>query len=197
MLANLDRIAHATQGPILIEGLVTMIVAAIGPKAPFSHLTPLGGIRPMNIVFFFNHRLIINIGSYSYELLIRNEVVHHFTLPNHERTSVHNRDNWLYDLEGHGESPTPPKTPLAYEYHPSPLPNVHSHASAARVIPHVNHVGALSALMTDVANLRDNVATICLDFHGFMDVTRDQLDHIYQEIYYIHKFLHPNVGRRD
>lgn len=93
MLANIDRIAHATHGPILIGGLITMIVADIGLRTPLSHFTPLGGIRPMNIVFCFNHRLIRNIGPNVYELLIRNEVAHHFTLPNHERTSVHNRGN--------------------------------------------------------------------------------------------------------
>lgn len=115
MLYNLDRIGHATHEPILIWGLVTMIVADIGLKTPLSHLTPLGGIRPVNIVLCFNHKLIRNLGLDMYELLIRNEVVHHFTLPNHERTSVHNIDNWLYDLEGQGQSPTPLETPPTYE----------------------------------------------------------------------------------
>lgn len=148
----------------------------------------------MNIVFCFNDRLIRNLVSYTYELLIRNEVVHHFTLPNHERTGVNNSDNWLYDLEGQSESPTPPETPHAYEYHPTSLTNAHSHASTARVIHFVNHASALDALRTDIATLRDNVSTIRLYFHGFMDVTHEQFDHLYQEIYSIRKFLHPNVG---
>lgn len=99
MLANLDRIAHATQGPILIGGLVIMIVAAIGLRIPLSHLTPLGGIQLMNVIFCFNHRLIRDLRPNAYESLIINEVVHHFTLPNHERTSVYNQDKRLYDLE--------------------------------------------------------------------------------------------------
>lgn len=70
-----------------------MIVAAIDLRTPLFHLTPLGDIRPVNIVFCFNHRIKRNLGPNEYELMINNEVVHHFTLPNHERTSVHNRDN--------------------------------------------------------------------------------------------------------
>lgn len=99
MLANLDRIAHATHRPILIGGLLTMIVATISLRIPLSHLTPLGGIRLMNIVFCFSHGIIRNLGHNEYDLLINNEAVHHFTFPNHEMTSVHNRDNWLYELE--------------------------------------------------------------------------------------------------
>lgn len=179
MLANLDRIAHATHKSILIEGIVTMIVAAIGLRTPVSHLTPLGGIRPMNIVFCFNHRLTRNLGSNAYELLIRNEVVHHFTFPNHERTNVENQDNWLYDLEGQSESPTLPETPLSHEYHPTPLSDTPSHVYVACAIPPVNHARALNVLRADVATLRDDVATIHLYFHSFMDVTHEQFDHIY------------------
>lgn len=158
-------------------------------------MTPLGGIRPMNIVFYFNHRLIRNLGPNAYEFLIRNKVVHHFTLPNHERTNVHNRDNWIYDLECQSESPTLPETSLAYEHHPTLLSDAPLHAFVARVIPPVNHASAFDALRTDDTTLRDDVATIHLDFHSFMDVTHEQFDHIYQEIYYIRRFLHPTIGQ--
>lgn len=98
MLANLDRIAHATHGSILIGGQVTMIVAALALRTALSRITPLGGIRPMDITFCFNRILIRNLGPREFQLLIIHEVVHQFTLPNIERTSVHDRNNWLYDL---------------------------------------------------------------------------------------------------
>lgn len=85
--------------------------------------------------------------------------------------SVHNKDNWLYDLEGQNESPTPLETHPTYEYHPTPLPGAPPHTSTACAIPHINHVGAFDALRTDVATLREDVAIIRLDFHGLLDVT--------------------------
>lgn len=41
------------------------------------------------------------------ELLIHNEV-------------IHDRDNWLYQLEGQAEAPEPPQTPPKPKYHPAP-----------------------------------------------------------------------------
>lgn len=58
-----------------------------------------------------------------YKLLINNKVVHHFTLPNPERTSIYNRKNWKYDLEGQGETSARPTTHPTPEYHPLPLLN--------------------------------------------------------------------------
>lgn len=54
------------------------------------------------------------------ELLIHNEVIHYFYLPNLEQTSIHDRDNWLYQLEAQAEAPEPPQTPPEPEYHPAP-----------------------------------------------------------------------------
>lgn len=127
--------------------------------------------------------------------MINNEVVHHFTLPNHERTSVHNRDNWLYGLEGQSESPTPPKTHHAYEYHPTHLSDAHSHASSARAIPPANHAIAVNTLRTEVTAFRDDVTAIRKDFHSFMDVAYEQFNHIYQEIYFIRRFSYLDVGQ--
>lgn len=44
MLGNLDRIANATHGPILIGGHVIMISIALTLRTALSRLTPLGGI---------------------------------------------------------------------------------------------------------------------------------------------------------
>lgn len=87
-------------------------------------------------------------------LLINNEVAHYFVLPNHERTSVHNHDNWLYQLEGQGEAPTPLQTPLTPEYHPVPPSNVSS-SSASPSTPQGNDVDyELNALRREVTALR-------------------------------------------
>lgn len=111
MLVNLDRITQDIQGTILIRGLVIMIVDAIVLRYPFNRIHSFGVIRPMHLNFLFNRSIISNLGPTKFELLINNQVVLKFTLPNHEKTNVHNRDNWLYNLEGQSESPTPPGSP--------------------------------------------------------------------------------------
>ena len=92
MIVNLYHIAQKNYGPILVGGLVTMIANAIGLRQPLIRLTPLGGIRPMNIDFCFNTDIIRNLGQDVFEFLINREVVHLFTLPD-PRTSVHDRNN--------------------------------------------------------------------------------------------------------
>lgn len=141
----------------------------------------------MKLTFCFNQGLIRNLGPYKFDLLIDNEVVHHFTLPNNERTSVHNRNNGLYDLEGKIESPTPPDTPQAYENLPAPLSDVASLASVVHDVPPVTYTSAIDALRTEVVSLRGEFTTLRVDFHGFMDVTNEQFDHIFQEIHSIRR----------
>lgn len=48
-----------------------------------SHLTLLGGIWHINNMFCFNYGLLRNLRKYRYELLFNNEVIHHFSLPDH------------------------------------------------------------------------------------------------------------------
>ena len=106
----LQHLCYDAHRPIIVGGLVT-----IGLRYPLARINPLGGIRPMNLHFCFNRDIIRNLGPDEFEFLINNEVVQLFTLPNHERTSVHNQDNWLYNLEGQNESPSPPGTPQIYD----------------------------------------------------------------------------------
>lgn len=68
-----------------------MIVAAIGLCYQLAQLTPLGGIRPMNLNFCFNRSIIRFLGPNEFKFLFDCEVVHLFTLPNHERTSLHSQ----------------------------------------------------------------------------------------------------------
>lgn len=105
MLANFTLIAQNSRAPILIGGLVTMIANAIGLRRPLISLNPYGGIQPMNINFLFNSAFIANLGPHEFTLLINNQPVHLFTLPS-PMTSVHNRDNWFYNLDG-PPSPAP------------------------------------------------------------------------------------------
>lgn len=73
-----------------------------------------------------------------FHFLINNEVVHYFVLPNLERTSLHNHNNWIYQLEGQGEKLIPPQTPPTPEYHHAPLLDVsysYSSSSAGPFIP--------------------------------------------------------------
>ena len=155
MLVNLDRISRETQGTILIGGLVTMIVDAIGLRYQLNHIHAFGGICPMRLNFFFNRGIIANLGPTEFELLINNQVALNFTLPNHEKINVHNRDNWLYNLEGQSESPTPPDSPQPYENRNSNLLDVASYVSGAHHInPPINFDTDIHALQSEVDFLR-------------------------------------------
>lgn len=82
-----------------------MIADALGLRYPLNRLHAFGGTRPMHLNSRFNQGIIANLGPAEFEMLIDNEVVRNFTLPNHEKTNIHNRDNWFYNLDGQGESP--------------------------------------------------------------------------------------------
>jgi len=103
MLANFDRLIQDERAPIQIGGLITMIGNAIGLRQPMLDLSPFCGITTMSIPFLFNTMFIANIGSDEFELIIDNQVLCLFTMPD-PRTSVHNQRNWLYNLN---ETPTP------------------------------------------------------------------------------------------
>lgn len=106
VLDNFDRITQTAHAPILIGGLVTVIANAIGLRQPILRLKPYGGIRPMNIESYFNTSIIENFGPNEFDFLINQQVVHQFSLPN-PITSVHNRNNWLFGLDGPLTPPTP------------------------------------------------------------------------------------------
>lgn len=172
-----------------------MIAAALALRPALSRLTPLGSIRPMNITFYFNNRLIRNLGPREFQLLISNEVVHQFTLPNIEWTSVHDRNNWLYDLEGQCESPSHPKIPPVYECHSLHLSDSPTLVSAARATSLNNHNFALDTLQTKVAAMRVDVTTIRQDLYGFIDIDNEQFDHLHQVVYSRRPFSDPTDHR--
>ena len=120
---------------------------------------------------------------------------------------MHDRNNWLYDLVAPYISPPPtPETPMIYDhldsflsdeetdpetspfYHHSPSPDqVGSNTSATPVAsppPVFHQVLALNAIQSDLDLLRDELIILRIDFHYFMDMMVEQLDYIYQHIYF-------------
>ena len=91
-----------------------MIANALGLRYQLHRCTQFGSILPMNIDFCFHLRIIGNLGPVPFDYLIRDEVVTAFTLPNHAKTSAHNRDNWLYELNP-PDHPSTPETPQSYQ----------------------------------------------------------------------------------
>ncbi|KAI5437180.1 hypothetical protein KIW84_023340 [Lathyrus oleraceus] len=106
MLANFDHLIQDERAPIQIGGLITMIGNAIGLRQPMLDLSPFCGIAIMSIPFLFNTMFIANLGSEEFELIINNQVLCLFTFPS-PSTSVHNRNNWLYNLN---ETPSPARS---------------------------------------------------------------------------------------
>jgi hypothetical protein len=157
-----------------------------------------GGIFPMHLNFCFNCGIITNLGPAEFELLINNQVVLNFTLPNHEKTNVYNQNNWLYNLEGQSESPTSPDSPQPYENRNSNLLDVASYVSGAHHInPRINFYTAIHALQSKVHFLRGGLTSLRFDLLGFMDVTNEQFDHMFQQVYSLRRSSEPNIRRRD
>ena len=104
MIARLLSIAQAPHGPICVGGLVTMIAKALFSREPLSCLTPAGNYTPLDLTLCFNVGMIRCLEPNQFQLLIHHEPVYHFTLPDIARSSVHDRKNWIYDLEGIAEN---------------------------------------------------------------------------------------------
>ena len=105
------QITKSTRGNIFVGRIVTSIALVLDLRNQVAHLIPLRGNTLLDIDHYLTSQLIKFRRPNEFHLLINNEVVHHFVLPNPVRTSVHNPDNWLCQLEGHGEAPTPQQTP--------------------------------------------------------------------------------------
>lgn len=142
----------------------------------------------MDIDFCFNRRIIGNIGTDTFDYLISNEVVRLFTLPNHEKTSVHNRDNWLYDLKEHPiDPPSPPTTPPKYECVNDPIHKEESgpetppnYYNIAELVPpscvdnHVMLITRLNTFQDDITIVKEEIKLIRFDVLGLMDIAVEQ-----------------------
>ncbi|MCI14564.1 hypothetical protein A2U01_0035696, partial [Trifolium medium] len=136
ILANFDRVIENLNRRICICGFVTLLARAIGLHTHPDKIIPLGGpifrgFGFMDLLFCAARSLISNLGSATLQLVINLAPVHEFTLPNPERTSVHDKKNWLYDLENQDEHDL--ETPPFY-YQPGPLSPAHSAESSSQPI---------------------------------------------------------------
>ena len=121
-----------------------------------------------------------NLGPEEFELLINNQVFYLFTMPS-PMTSVHNRNNWLYNLDG---IPSPvrsvetiqdyeilgnqipyaesdPQTPTGYHdvaSPPHPIPSAESAIPDLRHhMPGTDYNTAIQALMSEQAAMREEL----------------------------------------
>lgn len=214
LLVTIEKMLQDDNMPIVMGGMVTMIANALGLRQPLLSCHPYGGIRPMDLNFCFNKRLIGNHGPREFELLINNEVVNLFTLPS-PRTSVHDKGNWLYNLDG---LPSParstetiqdyeipeiyeiesdPETPPGYHDFPEqPLsppvtPVIEENRQGSEPM---NQEETIKELKEEVKNLKENltaanneVNTLRMDHFGFVDTVAMQFDEVFQHIYSMQK----------
>ena len=122
LLWNLHLTASSSEGIIHVGGTVTQIASALGLDSKLLHLTSFCGYTLMDIDFCLD-RGLMRRGSFNpnmFRLLIDNETIHYFTLPDPQMTCVYNHANWAYALEGQGETVDEPRPPPVPEYHPLP-----------------------------------------------------------------------------
>ncbi|CAJ2661735.1 unnamed protein product [Trifolium pratense] len=112
-------------------------------------------------------------------LIINRQPVHHFTLPNLEKTSIHDKNNWLFNLEGEDEHD--PETPPFY-YTPGPPSPTQPAESISPPTALVDHTAA-------IAELTDTVATLRSDLNKFLDLTIVSFDNCAKEFASIHNAL--------
>ena len=122
LLWNLGLSAKSTKGIIHVGGMVTQITYALGLTSKLLHLTSYCGYTVMDIDFFLYRGLIrrVSFNPNQFRLLIDNETIHYFTLPDPMMTSVHDPANWTYALESLGETVDEPRPPPVADYTPSP-----------------------------------------------------------------------------
>lgn len=163
----------------------------------------------MNINFLFNSAFIANLEPHEFELLINNQPVHLYTLPS-PMTSVHNRQNWFYNLDEPPspartietiqdyeipDDPTPdtesdPETPTDYHVMPSPprhIPSAESttlrHPPIPRHHQHVqDHDTVIRTLMTEHETLREELTVMRNDFFEFMSVVSSQFHKVFNRL---------------
>ncbi|XP_050890192.1 uncharacterized protein LOC127095561 [Lathyrus oleraceus] len=82
-----------------------------------------------------------------------------------------------------GAPPSPSEIPKIYDHYDTFLSDAKSHVPAIPDTPPTDHVAAIEVVLTDIANLRGELSILRVEFHDFMDVVTENLDHIYQNFY--------------
>lgn len=169
-------------GNIYVGRTVTHIALAFGLYNQVAHLTPICRYNLLDLDHCLNRGLVIREGPNKFKILILSEFVHHFTIPNSERTSIHNSESWQYHLENQDESPSPPKTRPTPEYHLTPPSDVSSSSSSAGT-PYWRNVDY------NLNTPRREVISLC---HAIQDQTNravEQMDHLFQEVHSLRRAL--------
>ncbi|KAI5439198.1 hypothetical protein KIW84_024834 [Lathyrus oleraceus] len=223
MLANLDHLIQDERAPIRIGGLITMIGNAIGLRQPMLDLSPFCGITTMSIPFLFNTLFIANLGSDEFGLIIDNQVLCLFTMPD-PRTSVHNHNNWLYNLN---ETPSParstesiqdyeicddyeiyddqipyaesdPQTPSGYhDIDPPPQPAQTEESAIPDLrhhMPGTDYNTAMEALMSEQDALREEFTSLRHEFLRYMNSMTNQFHEL---LHRVNSFAPPARDRAD
>ena len=95
LMWNLHTIALPSESIIHVGGTVTHTAIAFGLERKLRHLTLYCGYTLLDIKYFLDHRLMrwVSFDLDFFRLLIKNEMIHYFTLPDPTMTSVHDPAN--------------------------------------------------------------------------------------------------------
>jgi hypothetical protein len=191
ILANLDRLSKNMNRRISMGGFVTFLAKAIRLQTHLDNIVSYGapyasGFRYMDVTFCFYRHLIGNLRPAPYQLLVNHTPVHDPTLPNPDRTNLHDKKNWLYDLEKQDEND--PETPPFY-YTPGPLSPIHP-AESTTSPPH--HSPPLVDHTTAIANLETKIETLRGDFNNFMDLVIQQFENCSAEFAAFKRAFNPS-----
>ena len=127
MLYSLSGVSRSTEGVINVGRIITQIAVALGLSRKLSHLRIYCGYTTMDIDFCLTRGLMRRAFFHpcQFRLLVDNEVIQYFTLPDPMMTSVHDPANWSYALEGQGDAIEEPRSPPIAEYTPTtPSPRI-------------------------------------------------------------------------
>ena len=102
LIESLNMAASSSEGYLHAGGNVTLIASALGLDSQLLRLTPYCGSTRIDIDFCLDHGLMrrASFHPYQYRLLIDDQTVYYFTLPDPQMTCVSNWENWNYTLEG-------------------------------------------------------------------------------------------------
>jgi hypothetical protein len=183
-LANFTKIVERTNRHICIGGFVTLLARAIGLHAHLNQLKPFGapltrGFRYLDLTFCFNRSIIGNLGSAPYQLKINYSPIDNFTLPNPEKTSILDKNNWLYDLEKQNES-EPPVQPAESSNEPK---------------PQVDHAATIANMETKIESLNARLVRFMTIVSDQFKVYHNILDNTITEMLILERLSPTNVAR--
>lgn len=92
LLACLDNVDNSITRNIYVGGTVTHIALTLGLYNQVAYLAHIYGYNLLDLDHCLNRGLVRREGPNEFKILILNDVVQHFVLPN-EKTSVYNHES--------------------------------------------------------------------------------------------------------